>query len=148
MLLVVIGPNWLSSADPDGRRRLDDPEDNHRREIEAALRRRIRVIPVLVSQAAMPAMHELPESLTTLARRQSFELDTGRWEFDVSRLSATLEKDVGTAGSQAAAESESASATVPARPAGRGIAESLSSASRYSTSTTATKSAKRERIWD
>ena len=47
-LIAVIGRDWLSSADAENRRRLDDPHDTVRIEIEAALDRRIRVIPVLL----------------------------------------------------------------------------------------------------
>jgi TIR domain len=46
-LLVLISPHWVSTADENGRRRLDDPNDFVRIEIEAALKRGIRVIPVL-----------------------------------------------------------------------------------------------------
>ena len=37
VLLVVIGPHWLIVTGPDGRRRLDDPRDMVRLEVEAAL---------------------------------------------------------------------------------------------------------------
>ena len=46
-VLAVIGDRWLAAADEDGRR-LDDPGDFVRLEIEAALTRGVRVIPVLV----------------------------------------------------------------------------------------------------
>jgi hypothetical protein len=45
-LLAVIGPDWLTAAKPDGTRRLDDPHDWVRLEIEAALHRQIPVIPL------------------------------------------------------------------------------------------------------
>jgi hypothetical protein len=47
VLLAVIGPNWLTAADERGRRRLDNPGDFVRLEIEAALARDVRVIPIL-----------------------------------------------------------------------------------------------------
>ena len=37
VLLAVIGPQWLSATDKDGHRRLEDPDDVVRLEIEAAL---------------------------------------------------------------------------------------------------------------
>jgi hypothetical protein len=39
VLIAVIGAHWLSAADPQGGRRLDNPEDFVRQEIATALRR-------------------------------------------------------------------------------------------------------------
>ncbi|MEZ5936841.1 MAG: toll/interleukin-1 receptor domain-containing protein [Hyphomonadaceae bacterium] len=69
IVLAVIGPNWLTSEDERGRR-LDHEDDFVRIELEAALARDIRVVPVLVDGARMPATDELPDSLKSLARRQ------------------------------------------------------------------------------
>jgi TIR domain len=74
VLLALIGEDWLSITDADGRRRLDDPHDFVRLEIEAALARNVRVIPILVDGARMPTDEELPDSLDRLARRQALEL--------------------------------------------------------------------------
>src|SRR5215472_5327650 len=70
VLLAVIGPGWLTAADEGGGRRLDDPDDIVRLEIEAALARGVRVIPILVEGAVMPRRQDLPDSLGGLARRQ------------------------------------------------------------------------------
>ena len=51
VLLALIGDRWLTITDQDGRRRLDDPDDFVRLEIEAALTRNVRVIPILVDGA-------------------------------------------------------------------------------------------------
>jgi TIR domain len=51
--LVVIGRHWLATQGPHGRR-LDDPADFVRQEIEIGLGAGIRVIPVLVGAATMP----------------------------------------------------------------------------------------------
>src|SRR5208337_4284223 len=77
-LVAVIGRNWASSADKDNRRRLDNPDDFVRVEIEAALKRDVRVIPVLVDGATMPKTGELPDSLKGLARRQGIEVSPAR----------------------------------------------------------------------
>jgi TIR domain len=45
VFLVVIGPGWANAAGPDGRRRLDNPDDLVRLEVEAGLKRDIRVMP-------------------------------------------------------------------------------------------------------
>lgn len=69
--LVVIGPKWLSSANADGQRRIDDPDDFVRIEIEGLLKRGVPVIPVLVYGATMPSSTDLPPSLAPLAYRQA-----------------------------------------------------------------------------
>lgn len=89
-LVAVIGKNWLSSVDPSGRRRLDDPTDFVRVEIEAALAREIRVIPVLVDGAAMPRVEDLPDSMKTLTRRQGVEISHTRFGSDIERLTRAL----------------------------------------------------------
>jgi hypothetical protein len=63
-----------------------------RLETEAALKRKIPVIPVLVDGAKMPAQSELPESISGLADRQAVELSDSRWAHDVGRLLEILRK--------------------------------------------------------
>ena len=64
--LVLIGPTWLSACDGAGSRRIDDPADLVRVEVEIALSSGVPVIPVLVSGASMPSDAQLPESLRRL----------------------------------------------------------------------------------
>jgi hypothetical protein len=92
VLLAMIGPRWLDATNPAGKRRLDDPGDFVRLEIATALERGVRVIPVLVAGAAMPAEAALPEVLRPLSRRQAQELSDKRWDYDVGQLFAVLEK--------------------------------------------------------
>src|SRR5205085_64559 len=66
-VLVVIGPKWAAILDRDGKRRLENPADPVRLEIEAALRIGVPIIPVLVTQAEMPLPDGLPDSLVQLA---------------------------------------------------------------------------------
>lgn len=73
-VLVIIGPRWLDVRDEAGRRRLENPDDFVRIELEAALARGVPVLPVLVGHAAIPAATQLPESLGTLAFRQAVEV--------------------------------------------------------------------------
>src|SRR5829696_7507719 len=91
VLLALIGQEWLTITDEQGRRRLDSPDDFVRLEIEAALARKVRVIPILVDGARMPRADELPDSLTTLVRRQALELSPARFDFDTSRLLRVLD---------------------------------------------------------
>jgi len=71
VLLAVIGPGWVASTDGKGARRLDSPKDFVRIEIEAALARDVRVIPVLVDGARMPDEDDLPETLRPLVFRNA-----------------------------------------------------------------------------
>lgn len=112
-VVAMIGPNWLSATNSQGGRRLDDPKDFIRLEIATALKRGVRVIPVLVHDAAMPSEDELPEPLRPLCRRQSFEISDSRWEFDVGRLADVLEPVI----------AESAAATAPASGGNRANGE-------------------------
>jgi hypothetical protein len=97
-VIALIGGQWLTVTDERGNRRIDDPADLHRVEIESALDRGVRVFPALVQGARMPTVEELPEPLRPLARRQAVELSDGRWDFDVSRLTHVLERVLGTEG--------------------------------------------------
>lgn len=92
VLLALIGRRWLTVTDQDGRRRLDNPDDFVRLEIEAALTRNVRVIPILVEAAGMPQAGELPPSLAKLARRQALELSPSRFGLDAQRLLRTLDR--------------------------------------------------------
>lgn len=91
VLVAVIGQEWLTSADHRGRRRLDDPDDFVVLEIGTALRRSIRVIPVLVDGAYMPRRDELPPALESLARRNAVRIDHESFSADIGRLLAGLE---------------------------------------------------------
>jgi len=92
VLIAVIDRQWLGSRDEQGRSRLDYPNDFVRLEIEAALTRNVRVIPILISGARMPTADELPPSLAGLARRHALELSPGHFEFETSRLQQVLDE--------------------------------------------------------
>jgi TPR repeat protein len=72
--LVLIGPSWVAIKDSDEKRRLDDPADFVRREVEIALSSGIPVVPVLVSNAKMPTEPELPDSLRPLVVRHGISV--------------------------------------------------------------------------
>jgi TIR domain len=83
---VLIGPAWLTSVDAAGRRRLEDPDDFVRLEVEAALRRDVRVVPVLVRNATMPKAEALPSEMRRLSVRQAFALSSSHFLGDIDRL--------------------------------------------------------------
>ena len=74
ILLALIGQEWLDISSSDGTRRLDDPDDFVRLEIEAALERKVLLIPILVEGALMPRGDQLPPSIAPMVRRQALEL--------------------------------------------------------------------------
>jgi TIR domain len=94
VMLVVIGPNWLTVTDGSGRRRLHDPQDWVRREIELALDSDIRVIPVLVEGVRQPpSAGDLPPQIGRLASRQATALDIlNDYEGDVSQLALRIDR--------------------------------------------------------
>jgi hypothetical protein len=91
VLLAIIGPGWLTAKDQQDRRRLEDPDDIVRLEVEAALARDVRVIPILVENAVMPNQVELPETLVGLARRHAFVVRHESFQSDVERLITSIE---------------------------------------------------------
>ncbi|MFT3953685.1 MAG: toll/interleukin-1 receptor domain-containing protein [Piscinibacter sp.] len=91
VMLAIIGPDWLKAQGADGRRRLDQPGDFVRQEIETALQARVPVIPVLVEGAQMPARETLPKSIAELWRINAVELSESRWHFDTDTLIRTLQ---------------------------------------------------------
>jgi predicted secreted protein len=106
VLLTLIGDRWLTVTGEDGRRRLDDPDDFVRLEIEAALARNVRVIPILVEGARMPRAEELPSSLAGLVRRQALELSPARFEADTGRLLRVLDETLAEAQAQREAQAQ------------------------------------------
>jgi hypothetical protein len=91
VLLVLIGDRWLTITDAQGRRRLENPDDFVRLELEAALTRNIRLIPVLVNGASMPEPADLPASLVNLVGGPALALSPGRFAVDTSRLLKVLD---------------------------------------------------------
>jgi hypothetical protein len=75
VMLVVIGPQWAGITDDQGNKRLFQPNDYTRLEVEAGLtNKKILVIPVLVMNARMPGVEELPESLANLHLRNAISI--------------------------------------------------------------------------
>jgi formylglycine-generating enzyme required for sulfatase activity len=92
VLIVLIGQEWLTVKDERGNYRLDDPKDFVRLEVSAALKRDIRVIPILVHDGRMPDSDELPDDLQSLARLNAFEIRHERFNADVDRLIRSVEE--------------------------------------------------------
>jgi hypothetical protein len=89
---VVIGRQWLNSVSESGLRRLDEPRDFVRVEIEAALQREIPLIPLLVQGATVPSENDLPSSLQDLSYRNAISIRPDPdFHYDVDRLIKGIE---------------------------------------------------------
>jgi hypothetical protein len=89
-VLVMIGPGWLTAATPQGASRLFEADDYVRLELAGALSRNVRVVPVLVGGASLPAAAELPDQLQGLVQRQAVVLHDETWHQDVEGLVRSL----------------------------------------------------------
>lgn len=91
VMLVLIGPQWLEPS--AGTRRIDDPNDWVRREIEAGLHRREAVIvPVLLDGARAPADAELPEPVKGLAALHAVAITGDDLAADIDNLLSSVER--------------------------------------------------------
>lgn len=93
--LVLIGPKWLAATDDQGRRRLDNPNDTVRIEVETLLQRRIPVIPVLIPDGGIPKEGQLPPEMARLSYQNAAQV-RGDPDFqqDVERLIRDLARTV------------------------------------------------------
>jgi hypothetical protein len=101
IVLVVIGPDWIHVAGENGKRRLDDPDDLVRIEVEKALAYDTIVIPLLVKGASFPKALDLPSSLLPLtnlngARLRSAGLNPlrDRFSIDIQRLVQKVDEHI------------------------------------------------------
>ena len=85
-LLAVIGPGWLDARDENGHRRLGNPDDLVRIEIGTALKRGIRVIPILLEGTQVPKADQLPDDLKELALRNGLDVRHASFNEDMERL--------------------------------------------------------------
>jgi hypothetical protein len=95
VLLAVIGQHWVDASDDRGNRRLDNPQDYVRVEIEMAMKQDKRVIPVLIGDAKMPAAEVLPESIRKFARHNAVMLRYERFHDDIANLVGALKRAMG-----------------------------------------------------
>jgi len=116
VLVALIGRQWATLADEEGRRRLDNPDDYVRFEIQTALERGVRVIPVLVDGARPLRQQQLPAELQKLARLNALELSYGRYEYDADRLLNLLQRLLAAASSTGRHSSPAGNDEAPTDP--------------------------------
>lgn len=94
VMLVIIGPTWLNATNAQGRR-IDQPDDAVRGEIEMAMRHNKRIVPVLIDDTPMPSESDLPPRIQNLSYLQAQRVRTdNRFESDTRNLL----RQIGSAG--------------------------------------------------
>jgi hypothetical protein len=92
VLLALIGSGWTSATNPKtGKRRLEDPRDFVRIEIASALKRGIKVAPVLLDGVLIPSEDELPDDLKGLVLQNGGEIRRESFDSDAERLIRKLD---------------------------------------------------------
>jgi hypothetical protein len=102
LVVSVIGPEWILARDEFGRRRIDDPDDWVRREIELVIELGKTVMPLLVRHARMPPPGALPPDVAPISSRQAFEIRGESWTLDLSLVLSELERHLGRPDAEAA----------------------------------------------
>lgn len=97
VMLAMVGRGWLAAADADGRRRLDNPGDYVRIEIESAMRLGKVVIPVLINRTEMPRAAELPESMRPFVRLHAVRITHERLRADARGVVEVIEQTLAEA---------------------------------------------------
>lgn len=93
LVVVLIGKSWARLTDRAGRERsISDSDDFPHMEVAAALKRKIRVIPLLVGGATVPEATDLPEDLRSLRRRNAVDLRDRTFERDVEELMGVVDR--------------------------------------------------------
>lgn len=91
--VILIGRRWLERGST-GTRRIDDPEDSLRAEIATALRLKLKIVPLLVSGAAVPEHEDLPQDVAPILDWQALRIDDDDFDHDSSRLIKALERQL------------------------------------------------------
>ena len=88
---IVIGPDWTTSRDGSGRRRLMNVRDPVRVEVETALHSGLATVPVLVGGAEVPHVDGLPETMRGLVDHPQVTVAAGSHGARHADLLARLE---------------------------------------------------------
>ena len=95
-VIVLIGPNWLTISNDDGKRRIDDPDDWVVEEIATAIELGIRIFPVLIEGTVLPRIEELPEKLAPILNYNAITISDRNWDADILGLGKIISFDVPT----------------------------------------------------
>jgi hypothetical protein len=94
VLIALIGTRW-AGEDARGKARIADSQEWVHVELATALRRGIKVIPVLLDGARMPAVENLPSDLQSLVRMNATDVRASRLNADVWDLTGATMSALG-----------------------------------------------------
>jgi DNA-binding beta-propeller fold protein YncE len=97
VFVLLIGGEWLDATDDQGSRRLEDPEDRHRREIETAVGREIRIFVALMEDAEMPSRRQLPaesSGLSEVPALHALRIADYAFDYGMEQLIGSIERAV------------------------------------------------------
>jgi hypothetical protein len=86
LLVVLIDKNWTGQRANGQKSRIFDDEDFVRLEVRHALANDIRVLPVLVNDARMPAAGALPSDIAAISTINAVEVRISRFKADFASL--------------------------------------------------------------
>lgn len=92
ILVVIIGPNWLSGSDSKGNRFIDRPTDGVRLAIEKALHDNVTIVPIVIEGGSIPEKDEVPDSLATFCDLKFTPLRRSFWKSDVMSFVLSLKR--------------------------------------------------------
>lgn len=90
VVLLLMTPELLGMAHPEGGRRIDHEDDPIRGELLAAHAHGALIIPLLTEGMTAPSLAELPAALRFLKEPHSLKLRTEDWAHDLAKLVADL----------------------------------------------------------
>ena len=95
VFLAIIGPSWFNWYRAERDPQPSDLHDFVRIEISAALKRDIPVVPVLLENAAIPAVEALPIDLQPLFFRHGIRVRHETFSTDIQQLADFLRRRIG-----------------------------------------------------
>ncbi|MGH3887159.1 MAG: toll/interleukin-1 receptor domain-containing protein [Pseudonocardiaceae bacterium] len=95
VVLAVIHAQWLSECNANGVRRLDEPDDWVRKELELAVQYGKKIIPILLDETPMPRRDQLPESIRDVVIDcQAHRIRASSRGSDIEELVSQVDGDV------------------------------------------------------
>lgn len=89
LVILLIGPYWHTD---EGRRRINEPDDIVRREVTAALRGRVAIVPILLDTDRMPPPESLPDDIRELTLVHALRLRSSHLQTDLEQVAAAVQR--------------------------------------------------------